>query len=144
MTYWGEALAMGPYYNNSYFYRMPPEVLPVMDKMNALAAGADTREKDLIRAMNDRYSYDTTDSRRMQLNRAWSEAMKGVIGKYPGDNDIKALYIDGRMSEHAWDMWDAAGRPRPWTTELVNYCEEILARDPEHPAAEEMPKASVY
>src|SRR6202012_2757704 len=23
MAYWGEALAMGPYYNNSYYYNMP-------------------------------------------------------------------------------------------------------------------------
>ena len=135
MAYWGQALAMGPYYNSTYFYKMPPEILPVLDEMNALAPGADAREKDLISALKARYSGDTTDSRRAQLNRAYSEAMKGLISRYPDDNDIRALYIDAMMSEHAWDMWDNAGNPKPWTPELVKYCEEILARNPDHPAA---------
>jgi tetratricopeptide (TPR) repeat protein len=135
MAYWGQALAMGPYYNSTYTYKMSPDVLPVLEQMNSLAPGAGARERDLILAMNARYSSDTSDSRRPQLNRAYSDAMKGLIGKYPDDNDIKALYIDGVMCEHAWDMWDTAGRPMPWTPELVKYCENILARDPGHPAA---------
>jgi tetratricopeptide (TPR) repeat protein len=135
MTWWGQALAMGPYYNNTYTYKMPADVLPVLDKMNQLAGKAPDREKDLVAAMDRRYSTDVTDSRRSALNRAYSEAMKGLIGKYPADKDLKALYIDGMMSEHAWDMYTPAGEPRPWTPELVRYCEEILAADGYHPAA---------
>ena len=135
MTWWGEALAMGPYYNSTYSYKMPVGVLPVLDRMNALAPAATAKEKDLIAALNRRYSTDTTDSRRTQLNTAWSLAAKALITKYPGDNDIKALYIDGVMTEHAWDMWDNSGKPRPWTPELVNDCEEILKSNPDHPAA---------
>jgi tetratricopeptide (TPR) repeat protein len=183
MTWWGQALAMGPYYNNTYTYRMPEDVLAVLAKMRRLASmGATTgaadargkgsadasrkkretargkeatdatgkkretamvreasaataREKDLVAAMEQRYSSDVTDSRRPALNRAYSEAMKGLIGKYPADRDIKALYIDGVMSEHAWDMFSPAGEARPWTPELVKYCEEILAADGNHPAA---------
>ena len=135
MAYWGQALAMGPYYNSSYVYKMSPDVLPVLKQMNSLESGAWARERDLILAMNARYSSDTSDSRRVQLNVAYSEAMKKLIGKYPDDNDIKALYIDGVMCEHAWDMWDTAGGPMPWTPELVKYCEDILARDPDNPAA---------
>lgn len=135
MSYWGQALAMGPYYNSTYTYKMSPDVLPVLEQMNSLAPGAGERERDLILAMNARYSSDTSDSRRAQLNRDYSEAMKTLIRKYPDDNEIKALYIDGVMCEHAWDMWDTAGRAMPWTPELVKYCEDILARDPDHPAA---------
>src|ERR1700743_3715914 len=29
MAYWGEALAMGPYYNSAYVYKMPPDILSV-------------------------------------------------------------------------------------------------------------------
>lgn len=142
MAYWGEALAMGPYYNIAYTYKMPPEVLPVLEKMNALSSGVTllgsgvtAKEKDLIAALDQRYSTDMSDSRRPVLNRAYSEAMRRLIGRYPGDNDVKALFIDGVMSEHAWDMWDNKGHPKPWTPELVKYCEEILASDPDHPAA---------
>lgn len=135
MAYWGEALAMGPYYNIAYGYRMPAGVLPVIGKMNALAPGASAKEKDLIVALSQRYSTDLTDSRRVQLNAAWSRAIKALMAKYPADNDIAALYIDGVMTEHAWDTWDPQGRPRPWTMELVGDCEKILGSDPDHPAA---------
>ena len=142
MAYWGQALAMGPYYNSTYFYKMPQALLPVIGKMNELAAGrggagagAGEREKDLISAMNARYSADTSDSRRAELNHAYSESMHRLVAKYPDDNDVKALYIDAVMCEHAWDMWDNEGRPKPWTPELVKYCEDILAREPSHPAA---------
>jgi tetratricopeptide (TPR) repeat protein len=135
MAYWGEALAMGPYYNSTYTYKMPPWVLPVLDKMNSLASTASSKEQDMIAALNQRYSKDTTDSRRTQLNHAYSQASKTLIAKYPADNDIKALYIDGVMTERAWDLWDNQGNPRTWTPELVSYCETILKSDPDHPAA---------
>jgi hypothetical protein len=135
MVYWGQALASGPYYNNTYTYKMPADVLPVLATMNRLAAGATAREKGLAAAMNQRYSGDVSDGRRTALNRAYSSAMKELIAKYPADRDIKALYIDGVMSEHAWDMFSPAGEARPWTPELIRYCEEILAADGYHPAA---------
>jgi tetratricopeptide (TPR) repeat protein len=135
MIYWGQALAMGPYYNSIFSYKMPPEVLPVLTRMNILAAEAGAREKDLAAVMNRRYSPDTTDSRRAVLDRDYSEGMRGLIGKYPDDKDIKALYVDGVMTEHAWDLWDTKGLPKPWTPELIKDCKEILAADPYHPAA---------
>ena len=135
MIYWGQALAMGPFYNNSYDYKMPSQVLPVLDRMNQLAEKASERERDLIAALNKKYSPDTTDSRRSDLNRDYSENMKNLIAKYPQDLDIKALYIDGVMVEHAWDMWDPKGQPMPWTPGLVDLCQTILAVNPEHPGA---------
>jgi len=135
MAWWGEALALGPYYNNAYYYKMPPGVLPVLEKMNELAKTVTPKEKDLISALDRRYSTDTSDRRRIQLNSAYSKAMKALIPKYPNDNDIKALFIDGEMTEHAWGMWENNGKPRPWTLELVRDCEDILKSDPNHPAA---------
>jgi hypothetical protein len=135
MAYWGEALARGPYYNSTYTYKMSPDVLPVLDKMNGLALKASAEEKDLIAALNRRYSADTTDIHRTQLNNDYSRALKTLIAKYPRDLDIKALYIDGVMTEHAWDLWDNNGKPRSWTPELVEDCEEILKINPDHPAA---------
>jgi len=135
MVYWGQALAMGPYYNDTYYYKEPAQVLPVLARMRELADRAPAREKGLIAALTEKYSEDTTDSRRPALNRAYSERMKAMIRDYPEDLDIKALYIDGVMVEHAWDMWDGEGKPKAWTPELVNYCKAILAVNPDHPAA---------
>ena len=135
MAYWGEALAMGPYYNDSYYYKMPLAVLPVIDQMNRLVAMASPKEQDLIAVMKQRYDADTSMGHRVQLNRIYSEGIGKLVGKYPGDADIKALYVDGRMIEHAWDMWDNKGVARPWTPELIRYCEEILTANAEHPAA---------
>jgi len=135
MAYWGQALAMGPYYNNSYYYKMPHAVLPVLSQMNRLADRASAKERELISAMDLRYSADTTDSHRGVLNRAYSERMKELIAKFPDDADVKALYIDGVMIEHAWDLWDSKGVAKTWTPELVKYCDDILASNPYHPAA---------
>jgi hypothetical protein len=135
MAYWGQALAMGPYYNDTYYYKEPAQVLPVLARMRELTDRAPAREKDLIAALTEKYSEDTTDSRRPALNRAYSLHMKQLIGRYPQDPDIRALYIDGVMIEHAWDMWDGEGKPRAWTPELVDYCKSILAVNPDHPAA---------
>jgi tetratricopeptide (TPR) repeat protein len=135
MVYWGQALAMGPYYNSTYTYKMPAVVLPVLEKMNGLAGRAGVKERELLSVMNRRYSTDLADSRRNELNHDYSTGMMELIGKYPDDKDIKALYVDGVMSEHAWDMFDPKGVARPWTPELVQYCEAILAADAYHPAA---------
>jgi tetratricopeptide (TPR) repeat protein len=135
MALWGQALAMGPYYNNTYYYKMPPAVLSVIVQMNRRATGAAPKERELAGVMSLRYDADTSDSHRAVLNRAYSEGLKGLIGKYPDDPDIKAMYVNGVMIEHAWDMWDDKGQPKAWTPELLKYCGDILAGNPRHPAA---------
>jgi len=134
MAYWGQALSMGPYYN-SYSYKMPAAVLPALEKMNQTLTTATEKEKDLVAAMNKRYSDDVADTRRPQLNRAYSEHLAILVKKYPADPDIRALYIDAVMLEHSWDFWETDGTPKAWTPELVAYCAQILKEHPTHPAA---------
>jgi tetratricopeptide (TPR) repeat protein len=135
MAYWGQALASGPNYNTSYFYKAPAGVPAILETMNRHAGSGDPKEKGLAEVMNKRYDGATGDPHRTQLNRAYSDGMKDLLLKYPGDIDIKALYIDGVMIEHAWNTWEPNGVAKPWTPELVRYCEEILAKDPVNPAA---------
>ncbi|MEP7109248.1 MAG: hypothetical protein ABI760_14740 [Ferruginibacter sp.] len=134
MTYWGQALAMGPYYN-SYSYKMKKEVPDVIKTMNGYQATAAEKEKALIKAMQQRYSADTSNADRVQLDRNYAAAMSLLKEQYSGDDDIKALYIDAVMLEHKWNFWSNEGNPKPWTPELVNLCEAILKRNPVHPAA---------
>lgn len=133
MAYWGQALAMGPYYN-SYFYEMPATVLPVLEQMNQAATGSEM-EKDLVSAMNQRYSTDISDSKRSELNRTYATSLANLIKKYPADADIKALYVDAVMLEHTWDFWQTDGTAKAWTPELVTFCDDILKAHPNHPGA---------
>jgi tetratricopeptide (TPR) repeat protein len=135
MAYWGQALAMGPTYNFGYSYKMNPSVPGVLEVMNRRAATGTGKERELVQVMNTRYDVtDTADKERKQLNVAYAEALKPLLVKYPSDLDIKALYTDAVMLVHPWDFWNNNGTPKAWTPELVRYCEEILQKDPRHPA----------
>jgi hypothetical protein len=134
MAYWGQALSMGPYYNN-YYYKMGKEVPATIQQMNSHIATATAKEKALINAMQQRYSADTTNSDRVQLDSSYAASMRLLTQQYPDDVDIKALYIDGVMLQHKWDFWYNNGKPKQWTPELVALCEEILQKEPTHPAA---------
>lgn len=135
MAFWGQALAMGPYYNAAHSYTKPAELAGVLVKMNDLTGHATEKEQALIEAMNSRYSDDPTDAQRAMLNRTYSEKTKTLLTRYPDDNEIRALYIDSQMLMHAWDFWNKSGSPKAWTPELVSICEKALKVNPKHPAA---------
>ena len=134
MAYWGQALALGPYYNN-YNYKMSPQVPTVLMSLQRANTGAVTKENDLINAMMQRYSSDESNADRKELDERYADAMHKLTVKYPTDNDIKALYIDAVMLCHKWDFWSPDGTPKPWTPEVVALCEGILKADSRHPAA---------
>jgi tetratricopeptide (TPR) repeat protein len=136
MLYWAQALSQGPSYNFGYSYKMHVGIPAIIEKMNRYSAFASPKELDLVAAMNTRYNVlDTADSQRKVLNKLYANAMKDLVKKYPGDLEIKALYTDAVMLLHSWDFWHNDGRPKEWTPELVGLCEEILKKDPHHPAA---------
>jgi tetratricopeptide (TPR) repeat protein len=134
MAYWGQALALGPYYNN-YNYKMSSQVSAVLMSLQRTNTGSSTKENDLANAMMQRYSSDATNADRKQLDERYADAMHKLAVKYPADNDIKALYIDAVMLCHKWDFWSPDGTPKPWTPEVVALCEDILKADSRHPAA---------
>lgn len=136
MAYWGQALALGPGYNSSYGYVMKNNVPAVIEQMKKVSAYASPKEQELIAIMLTRYNTsDASDTQREQLNDTYAAGMKQLSLQYPGDNDIKALYIDAVMLIHAWNFWNPDGSAQPWTTELVQLCESILENDPRHPGA---------
>ncbi|GGM90930.1 hypothetical protein GCM10010967_24980 [Dyadobacter beijingensis] len=134
MAFWGQALAMGPYYNAAHSYTKPAEVAQALIRMNSLTAHATEKEQRLIDAMNSRYSDDPTDARRAELNQAYSDKLKKLVTDHPDETEFKILYIDSQMLMHAWDFWKKDGTARPWTPELVALCEKALKASPKHPA----------
>ncbi|KAA6439420.1 hypothetical protein FEM33_14270 [Dyadobacter flavalbus] len=135
MAFWGQALAMGPYYNAAHAYKMPAEVQPVLQQLYQVSDNATAKEKDLMQAMALRYTTDAADTKRKELNLAYASGMRKLIEKYPDDQDIKMLYVDAVMLIHAWDFWNSNGSAKEWTEELVQLCEGTLRKNPDHPAA---------
>jgi len=134
MAYWGQALALGPYFNN-YSYRMNSAVPAVLMLMKRSNTGASAKENDLANAMLQRYSSDTTNADREHLDQQYVAAMKLISVKYRSDNDLNVLYIDAVMLCHKWDFWNVDGTPEAWTPELVSLCEAVLKVEPRQPAA---------
>ncbi|CAG5069070.1 hypothetical protein DYBT9623_01805 [Dyadobacter sp. CECT 9623] len=135
MAYWGQALAMGPYYNAAHSYQKPAEITEVLAKMNAAAASAGVKEQKLIKAMNTRYSDGPGDAERQKLNTAYAKSMKSLVAEHPEEKEFKVLYIDAVMLLHAWDFWNRDGLAKSWTPELVALCQKVLKESPKHPAA---------
>lgn len=135
MAYWGQALALGPTYNFGHAYKMHGSIPAILQAMNRYAKGTSAKEKALMAAMNQRYdSRDPADGQRATLNVRYAEALRPLVHRYTGDIDIKALYTDAVMLLHAWDFWYNDGKPKAWTPELVQFCEDILKKNPRHPA----------
>lgn len=132
MAYWGQALAMGPYYNSAHLYTKPAGLAEVLAKMNRKAVKSPANEVRLVAAMNKRYSDDPGDRDRAALNVAYAEALRSLAGT---DDEAKILYVDAVMLIHPWDFWAPDGTSRPWTPELIGYTTDVLRSNPEHPAA---------
>lgn len=140
MCFWGEALATGPNINVTSKGKaiMSPADRVAAHKAAqqavALKASASDVEKALIDAQAVRYDGNET-SDRDPLDRAYAEAMKTVVDRFPADDDAAAIYAEAWMNTMPWDYWSAQGEPKPATVEVVNALERIIGRSPTHPLA---------
>lgn len=133
MGYWGKALSHGPNIND-FGYSASPDALTAMQKAKEFDENCTPVEKGLIAAMQLRYSPDTTQTRE-HLNQLYADAMKGAHQQFPQSEDIACLYADALMVQHPWDFYDATGKAKSWTPEIVNTLEAILKKNPKHPGA---------
>lgn len=133
MLHWAQALAYGPNIND-LGYAASPEALAATNRAAALLHNATDKEKQLVAAMKARYSDDSTQSRE-KLNQDYSNRMKELYERYPGDPDIAALYADAMMLQHPWDLWHINGTPKPWTPQIRAVLEKLLVKFPHHPGA---------
>lgn len=134
MLYWAQALGYGPNIND-FGYRASPEALAAIDKANELAGTASAFEKDLIAAMQVRYTADSADATRAALNQAYTNKMKAVYLKHAAIADAQVLYADAMMLQHPWDLWNTDGSPKEWTPAIRQVLEKTLKQYPQHPGA---------
>lgn len=133
MTYWGQALTMGPYYNAVHLYKVPQGLTDVLKQLNTTAGNASEKEKALIKVMNLRYPL--VKNQTTHDENVYAQGMRKLVSAYPTDVDMKMLYIDAMMLIHPWDFWTPDGLAKEWTPELVDLCKGVLKVKPNNPAA---------
>ncbi len=132
IIYWAQALAYGPNIND-LGYAASPSALEAIRKASQYAGSASPIENALINAMSVRYTADSSDTNRKELNELYTAKMAQLYQQYPGHSDIAALYADAMMLEHPWVLWKPDGTPHPWTPRIREVLEKALQKSPANP-----------
>ncbi len=132
MLYWAQALAYGPNIND-LGYAASPAALEAIRKAQSFSAGATRIEQLLIDAISVRYTADSADTNRKQLNEGYTSKMAALYKTFPANAEVAALYADAMMIEHPWDLWNVDGTPKPWTPRIREVLERALITTPENP-----------
>ncbi|MDB5022512.1 MAG: hypothetical protein JWP78_267 [Mucilaginibacter sp.] len=134
MAWYGKALAMGPTINYPNGYRPPSDALEAAVKSQELSAQCTALEKDLINAIGQRYSADTSMSIK-QLRINYANAMQLVYAKHPANADAITLCADALLLLHPWDLYTYDFKSRPWTPKIKRLLEKAMVISPKHPGA---------
>lgn len=134
MAWYGKALAMGPTINYENGYRPATGAYEAAVRAKLFMANCAPLEKDLINAMQQRYSPDTTISvKQLRLN--YADAMQKVYIKYPYNAEVLTLYADALLLLHPWDLYTHDFKPKPWTPLIRSLLEQAMVICPKHPGA---------
>jgi len=134
MGWYGKALSLGPTINEEMSYKAPREALEAAQKSKALTAGCTVLEKDLIEAIQHRYSPDTTINL-TDLRKSYALAMENVYKHHKSNSDAVTLYADAMLLLHPWDLYQHDMTPKAWTPLIANVLREAMALSPKHPGA---------
>jgi tetratricopeptide (TPR) repeat protein len=133
MAYWGQALVLGPNINAGMAPEDEPKAFDLVSKAVSLKPRASSRERDYIDALATRYSGKPSD--REERNRAFANAMRALVKKYPADLDAATILAEALMDLRPWNYWTRDGEPYTETVEITRELERVLAKNPRHPGA---------
>jgi tetratricopeptide (TPR) repeat protein len=134
MCYWGVAFALGPNINAAITEEAAREAYQAVQQARHAAGGASDKERAYIEALAERYVGDPK-AERPPLDKAYADAMREVMRRYPDDLDAAVLFAQSLMDTSPWSYWDQEGRPHPLTNEVLGALEAVLARRPDHAGA---------
>ncbi|MFB9842908.1 tetratricopeptide repeat protein [Mucilaginibacter ginsenosidivorans] len=134
MAWYGKALAEGPTINYPNGYRPPSDALEAAIKSKELSTNCTAVEKDLINAIQQRYSSDTTIAV-IDLRKKYADAMQAVYEKHNTNADVITLYADALLLLHPWDLYAHDFTPKPWTPKIRTLLEHAIALSPKNPGA---------
>lgn len=134
MCWWGFAYVLGPNYNAGMEKDNFQRAYDAIQKAASHATSCTPKEKDLIEALNYRYSNDTSIARPL-LDSSYAEAMRRVYSKYPTDVTVATLFVEALMDLHPWNLYKKDGTIQPWTPEILSVLEKCLQKEPQHAGA---------
>lgn len=134
MCYWGVAFAYGPNINAPITEEAAKEGFAAIAQARMHAGGATDAERAYVEALANRYAADPK-AERPPLDRAYADAMREVVKKFPDDLDAATLFAQSLMDTSPWNYWDQKGQPREFTNEVLSSLESVLARDANHAGA---------
>ncbi|SFR49455.1 hypothetical protein SAMN04490243_2260 [Robiginitalea myxolifaciens] len=135
MAFWGQAYALGPNINDQLPDQQRKEAAwEALQQALSLKGGASEMERDLISALEARYS-DDWERDQEELNANYLLAMEAVREKYPNNADVQTLYAAAAMNTMPWNYWDLDGNPSPNTPAAKKALEQAISLNPEHPGA---------
>jgi tetratricopeptide (TPR) repeat protein len=133
MAYWGHALVLGPNINSPMDPAAEPQARELVDKALSLTSRATARERAYIEALATRYTGKSDD--RTAADRAYAEAMRGVVRRFPDDADARTLLAEAVMDLRPWNYWTRDGLPYDETKEVQAQLETVFGLDRNHPGA---------
>lgn len=134
MAWWGVALAYGPNINKPMDPADVPKAWEALQKARELSPKANETTQAYVAALSKRYGEKAAEDR-SPLDRAYADAMRELVKKYPDDLDAATLFAESLMGLSPWDYWTKDARPKPETQEMLAALEGVLRRNPDHPGA---------
>ena len=134
MCYWGVAFALGPNINAPISEEAARDAFAAIEQARTRIAHASEKERAYIEALAKRYAPDPK-AERAPLDRAYADAMREVVKRFPDDLDAATLFAQSLMDTSPWNYWNQDGSPRAFTNEVVASLESVLARKPDHMGA---------
>jgi tetratricopeptide (TPR) repeat protein len=132
MCQWGIAITYGSNYNDPTNLDREQGALAAAQQAQALAAKATPAERAIIEALVKRHQ---PGGERAALDRAYADAMRDVVQRFPDDLEAATFFADAMMNLRPWNLWTPEGQPQPGTEEIVRTLEGVLAKNPNHPGA---------
>jgi tetratricopeptide (TPR) repeat protein len=132
MCSWGVAYALGPNINAPITEDAAKEAFAAIEQ--ARMHVATDKERAYVDALAKRYAADPK-AERAPLDRAYAEAMREVVKRFPDDLDAATLFAQSLMDTSPWNYWEPDGSPRQFTNEVIASLESVLARKDDHAGA---------
>jgi tetratricopeptide (TPR) repeat protein len=134
MCYWGIALTQGSNYNSPTDAEREKVAYAAIQEALRRADRVTPRERATIEALAKRHS-TAPGAERAALDRAYADAMREVVRRFPDDLDAAALLADALMNLRPWDLWKPDGTMQPETPEILATLERVIRANPGHPGA---------
>lgn len=127
MTYWGMAMAQGPYINMDGDPSYDLKAACAAVESGRKVTSAPEREKAYLEAV----ATWCVDSPRD----AYATAMRSLAARYPDDFDALTIYAESLMIPTRWHWYSADGKPAEGVAEAERTLEVVLRRWPDHVGA---------